>query len=64
MAYSEHIYMPDGNSLEARISAYKTVHEAWFNAEASLNFWMMIFGLTGLATEIILRKFIRSALVA
>ena len=38
MAYSEHIYTPDGDSLEARISAYKAVREAWLNAEASLKF--------------------------
>ena len=38
MAYSQHIYTPDGDSLEARISAYKTVREAWLNAEASLKF--------------------------
>jgi len=38
MAYSEHIYTPENDSLEARISAYKTVREAWLNAEASLKF--------------------------
>jgi hypothetical protein len=38
MAYSEHIYAPDGDSLEARVSAYKTVREAWLNVEASLKF--------------------------
>ena len=38
MAYNEHIYRPDGDSLEARISAYKTAREAWLNAEASLKF--------------------------
>ena len=36
MAYSEHIYTPDGDSLEARVSAYKTVRDAWLNAEPSL----------------------------
>ena len=38
MAYSEHIYTPENDSLEARISAYKTVREIWLNAEASLKF--------------------------
>ncbi len=38
MAYNEHIYTPEDDSLEARISAYKTVREAWLNAEASLKF--------------------------
>ncbi len=38
MSDTEHIYTPRGNSLEARIQAYRTVYEAYLNTEASLKF--------------------------
>ncbi|ODS22877.1 hypothetical protein AB835_11795 [Candidatus Endobugula sertula] len=38
MAYNEHTYTLDGDSLETRISDCKTVREAWLNTEASLKF--------------------------
>jgi hypothetical protein len=38
MTDTAHIFTPQDDSLEARIDAYKSVYEAWFNAEASLKF--------------------------
>ncbi|MCW8830255.1 MAG: hypothetical protein OQK32_01925 [Gammaproteobacteria bacterium] len=37
MADTEHIYTPQDDSLAERIRAYRSVHEAYANAEASLN---------------------------
>lgn len=38
MTESENIFNPIDGSLEARVEAYKRVHEAWLNAEASLKY--------------------------
>ncbi|MEL6710823.1 MAG: hypothetical protein AAFO08_03800, partial [Pseudomonadota bacterium] len=38
MRNNEHIYTPQDSTLEARIKAYKQVHTAWLQAEASLKF--------------------------
>ena len=38
MDSTAHIFNPKDNSLEARIVAFKTVYQAWQNAEASCKF--------------------------
>ncbi len=38
MANTAHIYNPQNHSLEERIRAYRSVREAWLNAEASLKY--------------------------
>lgn len=38
MTESENIFNPIDGSLEARVEAYRRVHEAWLNAEASLKY--------------------------
>jgi hypothetical protein len=38
MADTAHIYTPQNDSLEERVRAYRSVREAWLNAEASLKY--------------------------
>ncbi len=38
MTETAHIFHPKDDSLEARIEAYRNVHQAWLNAEASLRY--------------------------
>jgi hypothetical protein len=38
MTETAHIFTPKDDSLEARIDAYRRVHEVWLNAEASAKF--------------------------
>lgn len=38
MTETAHIFHPKDDSIEARIEAYRNVHQAWLNAEASLKF--------------------------
>lgn len=38
MTETAHIFHPQNDSIEARVEAYRNVHQAWLNAEASLKF--------------------------
>lgn len=38
MTDTAHIFTPKDDSLEARAEAYRSVYQAWLNAEASLKF--------------------------
>lgn len=38
MTETAHIFHPKDDSIEARVEAYRNVHQAWLNAEASLKF--------------------------